>query len=74
MLVVISILVFIYTFQIGFGIYRTNLKRKHLRVGDICKIYFGENKLRGFVLNINDEIEVRVMNQVFQIEKNQIYP
>lgn len=45
-----------------------------MRVGDICRIYFGENKLRGFVLNVNDEIEVWVMNRVFQIERNQIYP
>ena len=74
MLVLISILLFIYSVQIVFGFYRTDLKRKHLRVGDVCKFYLGEYKLRGLVLNINDEIEVWVLNRVFQIERNQIYP
>lgn len=74
MLVLIAILVFIYSFHIVFSIFRTNQKRKHLRVGDDCKFYFGENKLRGFVLKVNDDIDVWVMNRVFQIERNQIYP
>lgn len=73
MLILVSILLFIYSSQIFYKIYRTNLKRKHLRVGDVCKIYFGENKLRCFVLNVNDKIEVWVMNRVFQVERNQIY-
>jgi len=74
MIVIIAILVFIYSFQIILSVFRTNQKRKYLRVGDVCKFYLGENKLRGFVLNINDEIDVWVMNRVFQIERNQIYP
>ena len=74
MIVVIDILVFIYSFTIIHNIFRTNLKRKYLRVGDVCKFYLGENKLRGFVLNVNGEIDVWVMNRVFQIERNQIYP
>ncbi len=74
MFILISILLFIYAFQILYAIYRTNLKRKHLRVGDVCRFYFGESKLRGFVLNINDGIDVWVMNRVFQIERNQVYP
>jgi len=73
MLITISILLFIYSFQIFFKIYRTNLKRKHLRVGDVCKFYLGEIKLRGFVLKINDEIEVWGLNRVFRIDRNQVY-
>lgn len=68
-----SILLFIYSIQITYRIKKTNRKRKHLRIGDVCKFYLGENKLRGFVLNVNDEIEVWGMNRVFQIERNQIY-
>lgn len=74
MLVFISILFFIYTFQIIFGFYRTILKRKHLKVGDVCKFYLGEYKFNGFVLHINNKIEVWGLNRVIQIERNQVYP
>jgi len=73
MLISISILIFIYAIQILFKIHKTNLKRRNLKVGDVCKFYLGENKLRGFVLNVNDNIEVMGLNRVFQIERNQVY-
>lgn len=73
MLITISILLFIYSFQIFINIYRTNLKRKQLRVGDVCKFYLGEIKLRGFVLNVNDDIEVWGLNRVFRIDRDQVY-
>jgi hypothetical protein len=73
MLILLSILLFIYSTQIFYKIHQTNLKRKHLRAGDVCKIYFGENKFTGFVLNVNDTIEVWVFNRVFQVDRNQIY-
>lgn len=73
MLILMSILLFIYSAQIFYKFFQTNLKRKHLKVGDVCKVYLGENKLRGFVLNVNDKIEIWVVNRVFQVERNQIY-
>ena len=51
MLVVISILIFIYTSYIILNVVKTNQRRKKLKVGDVCKVYLGESQFNG-ILNM----------------------
>ncbi|MCF8367824.1 MAG: hypothetical protein K9G76_02190 [Bacteroidales bacterium] len=49
------------------------IKRKILKVGDICSVYIGEQKLYGFVINISHEVDILVHNRTYRFERNQIY-
>ena len=52
---------------------RTHIKRKRIRVGDNCRIYFGEIKFKAFVMGIDNEIEVSVLNNILKIPRHLIY-
>jgi len=69
----ISILIFIYASYIILNVVRTNQKRKKLRVGDVCNVYLGESRFTGFVMKVNTEVDVWVLNKVMRFSKNQIY-
>lgn len=66
-------LVCIYTGQILFRIVATKIKRKTLKVGDICRIYIGEQKIQGLVIKINHEIDVWVSDKVIRTNRKEIY-
>ena len=69
----IILIVLFYTGNIILNVLRTDKKRKKLKVGDICKVYLGENKLTGFVMKVNTDVDVWVANQVVKFSRNQIY-
>jgi hypothetical protein len=66
-------LVCIYTGHIVFRVIATKIKRKSLKVGDMCRIYIGEQKIQGLVIKINHDIDVWVSDKVIRAERNQIY-
>jgi hypothetical protein len=72
-MIILFIILLIYSGFITRNVIRTNLKRKSLRVGDICSVYLGENRIKGSVLNIDQVIDVWVLNKVVQFTKKQIY-
>jgi len=73
MLGAISILFFIYASYIILNVVRTNQRRRSLKVGDVCNVYLGESKFTGFVMKVNTEVDVWVLNKVIRFSKNQIY-
>lgn len=73
MLGAISILFFIYASYIILNVVRTNQRRRSLKVGDVCRVYLGESKFTGFVMKVNTEVDVWVLNKVIRFSKNQIY-
>jgi hypothetical protein len=72
-LVIVLILFIIYIITILTNILRTSRKRKKLRVGDLCSVYLGENKIKAFVLSVSNEIEVKVLNRVMRFPRMLIY-
>lgn len=70
---IVLIVLLFYAVFIIVNILRTENKRKNLRVGDVCKVYLGENKLTGFVMKVNSEVDVLVTNKVFRFTRDQIY-
>ncbi|MBC8489435.1 MAG: hypothetical protein H8D45_25740 [Bacteroidetes bacterium] len=73
---IIAIILIVLLFYAGFiivNILRTENKRKNLRVGEVCKVYLGENKLTGFIMKVNSEVDVLVINKVFRFSRDQIY-
>jgi hypothetical protein len=73
MFILISILLVIYSATIIFNVVRTIHCRKKIRVGDICRVYFGEIKFKALVLSVSDVIEIQVLNTVMQIPRELIY-
>ncbi len=73
MYIAISILFIIYSAYVGARIYRTNQKRKHLKVGDTCHVYLGENRFLGYIEKVNHEIDVWVTNKIIRFTRSQIY-
>jgi hypothetical protein len=73
MLILILILLVIYSATIIFNVARTIHFRRKIRVGDICRVYFGEIKFQALVLNVSDDIEIKVLNRVMLIPRELIY-
>lgn len=72
-IVIILIVLLFYAGFIIINILRTENKRKNLKVGDICNVYLGENKLTGFIMKANSEVDVLITNKVFRFSRDQIY-
>lgn len=66
-------LILFYSGHILYRINENRLKRNSLKVGDDCSIFIGETKFRGFVVKINQEIDVWVTDKIIRFDKNQIY-
>ncbi|MCD4697216.1 MAG: hypothetical protein K8S16_13345 [Bacteroidales bacterium] len=66
-------LICIYSGHILYRVMSDNIKRKVLKVGDVCRVYIGERKLSGFVIRVNHEVDILVLDRVFRFKKNQVY-
>ena len=73
MIISIAILVFIYSGYILVNVLRTEQKRKNIKVGDVCNVYIGENKISGYVLRVNSDVDVWVKDKVINFSRKQIY-
>jgi hypothetical protein len=69
----LGILFFFYITYVLVNISATRRIRKKCKVGDICNVYIGENKLNGFIMKVNDEIDVWVTNKIIRFRRDQIY-
>jgi len=66
-------LLLFYGGHLSFQILATEIKRKNLKVGDVCNVYIGESKFSGPVLKINRKIDVWVIDQVIRFSRKEIY-
>lgn len=66
-------LICIYSGHILYKLLSNHILRKHIKVGDVCKVYIGERKIAGVVLRINQEIDIWVADRVIRFSRNQIY-
>jgi len=66
-------LLLIYCGHIIYRVAITEITRKNLEVGDYCNVYIGERKFRGFVLKINHEIDISVMDKVIRFSRKDVY-
>jgi hypothetical protein len=66
-------LILFYSGHILYRLLENRHKRQTLKVGDMCSIFIGETKIQGFVLRINQEIDVWVMDKIIRLSRNQIY-
>lgn len=48
-------------------------KRKTCKAGESCNVYIGENKLNGFIMKVNHEVDVWVINKIIRFRRDQIY-
>lgn len=66
-------LICIYSGHIIYKMLSTYILRKHIKVGDVCKVYIGERKIAGIVLRISNDIDIWVADRVIRFSRNQIY-
>jgi hypothetical protein len=66
-------LILIYAGYIGSRLFHNHYKQKHLKSGDYCSVYVGENKLRGLILKVNHEVDVWVLNLIIRLARKDIY-
>jgi hypothetical protein len=66
-------LTLVYLGHFLFRAIENRFKRESLKVGDICSIFIGENKFRGLVVKISQEIDVWVVDKIIRCDKKQIY-
>jgi len=69
----ISALLLLYCGHVFYKILLTELKRKHLEIGDVCNVYIGERKLKGFVLKVNHGIDIWLMDKVIRFSRKDVY-
>jgi len=63
----------IYAGNILFNLFSTELKRKSLKTGDVCKVYIGERKFKGLVLKVNSLVDIWVVDRVIRFPISEIY-
>lgn len=63
----------IYAGHILYNVWLNNAKRRFVKVGDFCSVYIGERKLKGFVIKVNAEVDILVLDRIFRIKRNQLY-
>lgn len=63
----------IYSGHIVYHVFMNYAKRRFIKAGDFCSVYLGERKIKGFVIKVNEEVDILVLNEIFRFKRNQLY-